>query len=525
MHPNLVHFPDTISADSVGIPRIHGKLVPDFDIDPQKMDENSSQNVLGQYLAGDDRAAVRIHDRYVARLLALARTHLTPRLAARFDPEDVVQSAYRSFFVRARDGKFELARAGDLWRLLAQIALNKLRSQVEWHSAQQRDPRREQAVESDSPMLAREEPTPAEVLESIETLERLMRGLSAQERVVLERRLQGESNEVIAKAIGRTERTVRRILERIAARIAAQLSQPNLSAAARARSKLANSEIESIANGDLVSWRDFVLEQHLGTGGMGRVYRARQKNIGRMVALKALRKDRQTDPEAVQRFLREVELVRRLNHPGIVPVFGLGRFPAGGWFLVQELVVGDTFESWVRRQSRSEGEVARLVAEVSRALEHAHSRGVLHCDLTPQNVLVEQNGAARVVDFGLGKLLRTGGEAESGFTPAGTLSYMAPEQLDSDWGTVDATTDVYGLGGLLYFGLTGGPPRQVVHRRELPPVLADTIEPPPELMNPHNVELWKICRRCLESRQTRRFSEAREVADRLERFAESFAAR
>lgn len=524
MHPNLVHFPDTIFADWVGISRIHGKLVPDFDIHPQKMDDNSSQNLLDQFVAGDDGAAVRIHDRYVARLLALARAHLSPRLAARFDPEDVIQSAYRSFFVGAREGKFELTRGGDLWRLLAQIALNKLRSQVEWHSAQRRDPRREQVVESDSPVLAREEPTPAEVLESIETLERLMHDLSAQERVVLERRLQGESNEEIAKAIGRTERTVRRNLEQILARIADQFSQSDMSASVSACSKQANSEIESIAHGDLVSWRDYVLEQHLGTGGMGRVYRARQKNAGQMVALKALRKDRQTDPEAVQRFLREVELVRRLSHPGIVPVFGLGRFPAGGWFLVQELVVGDTFESWVRKLSRSDGEVARLVAEVARALEHAHSRAVLHCDLTPQNVLVEQNGTARVVDFGLGKL-RTSGGAESGFTPAGTLSYMAPEQLDQHRGVVDATTDIYGLGGLLYFGLTGGPPRQAVHRKALPLVFADTIEPPPGLMNPHNEELWNICRRCLESRQTRRFSEAQEVADRLERFVVSFAAR
>lgn len=172
---------------------------------------DESRHLLERLAAGDTRAAQSIHDRYVERLIALARQRLSQKLAARLDPEDIVQSAYRSFFARAQNGDFVLRRAGDLWRLLASIAVHKLQRQVEHHSSQKRTVNREKSMDLD--LGASREPSSDEVSQTIELLERFMGSRSATERQVIEMRLQGESTDAIAKKIERTERTVRRILE------------------------------------------------------------------------------------------------------------------------------------------------------------------------------------------------------------------------------------------------------------------------------------------------------------------------
>jgi len=480
------------------------------------MAETSSQNLLNEYKCGSDRAASEIHERYVARLISLARAHLAPRLASRFDPEDVVQSAYRSFFVRARAGEFALHQAGDLWRLLAQITLNKLRSQVEWHSARRRDPRREQSGECASPESMREGPTPLEVVAAIETLELLMRQLSPQARFVLERRLQGDSNVTIAKALRRTDRTVRRILAEIARKFAAHAGLSSDSGNGSARKSINDTAKQPRASQDEVSWSDLLLKQHLGTGGMGRVYRAIQKSTGQTVAVKALRKDRQTDPAAIERFVREVELVRRLDHPAIVPVLGMGRYPAGGWFLVMEHVRGETFETLITRAPVLTERLITLVAQTARAVEHAHSRSVLHCDLTPRNILVDCTGAARVVDFGLGQLHDNRRPAETSFAAAGTPAFMAPEQFDPRHGTVGPHTDVYGLGAILYFGLSRRAPRQIENGCDWNGLFARRVEPPHAEAGALRAGLCEICVRCLDVDTKSRISSAAELARLLE---------
>lgn len=480
------------------------------------MAETSSQSLVNEYRTGSDRAATEIHERYVARLISLARGHVAARLASRFDPEDIVQSAYRSFFVRARAGQFELNQAGDLWRLLAQITLNKLRSQVEWHSASRRDPRREQSSESAPPDLFREEPTPLEVVAAIDNLESLMRQLSPQMRFVLERRLQGDSNAEIASALGRTDRTVRRILAEIARKFALQEGLTSSLGAGPPRQVINDIDKPQLTPQDDLSWTDFLLKQHLGTGGMGRVYRALQKSTGQTVALKALRKDRQTDPAAVERFIREVELVRRLDHRAIVPVLGLGRYPAGGWFLVMEHVAGETFETLTARAPVPAERLATLIAQIARAVEHAHTRGVLHCDLTPRNILVDCSGSARVVDFGLGQLHDHRRPAENSLTAAGTPAFMAPEQFDPRYGTVGPHTDVYGLGAILYFGLSRRAPRQIDSNSDWNALFAGRVEPPQAQPGTLQCRLCEICMRCLNINPKLRISSAAEFARLLE---------
>jgi RNA polymerase sigma factor (sigma-70 family) len=187
--------------------------------------EAPSADLLAQWRDGDQEAAEELFRRYAERLIALARSRLSARLACHVDPEDVVQSAYRSFFIGARDGRYALERSGDLWRLLVAITLHKLHHQVERHTAGKRAVARQRRL---GPLsgpfgpqgeLLAHDPTPAEAAALADTLEQVLRGLGPLERRMVELRLQGCRLEEIAADVHRSERTVRRLLERIKERL------------------------------------------------------------------------------------------------------------------------------------------------------------------------------------------------------------------------------------------------------------------------------------------------------------------
>jgi RNA polymerase sigma factor (sigma-70 family) len=181
----------------------------------------ASAELLQQFRHGDSSAAATLHDRYVARLVSLARSRLRGPLAARVDAEDVVQSAYRSFFLRARAGEFELQHSGDLWRLLARITLRKLYRQAERHTAARRSIAREQDTNDDHGAIAvSREPTPDEAAALADELASVMQRLSKLERAVLELRLQDHTIDEIAAQLGRSERTIRRTLAAIRSTLA-----------------------------------------------------------------------------------------------------------------------------------------------------------------------------------------------------------------------------------------------------------------------------------------------------------------
>jgi RNA polymerase sigma-70 factor (ECF subfamily) len=182
-------------------------------------DECDHSTALFQRLqAGDRNAAVAIFDRYVSRLIALARSRISARLQARLDAEDIVQSALRSFFCQGADGRYAIERAGDLWRLLAAITIHKLQKRVEHHTAAKRGIRAEAAQAADGaddPLAAAmsKEPTPEAAVAIADELQAVMAGLSPQFRQVLEARLQGAAVEEIAATLGLSERSIRRKLE------------------------------------------------------------------------------------------------------------------------------------------------------------------------------------------------------------------------------------------------------------------------------------------------------------------------
>ena len=211
------------------------------------------------------------------------------------------------------------------------------------------------------------------------------------------------------------------------------------------------------------------IEQLLGRGGMGAVYRARDVRLDRLVALKVVRAELLGDREARQRFRREAQIVARLQHPGIVSVFDYGTFANGGAYLVMELVKGEDLRRVLLREGRLEADRAlTILFAVCAAIETAHRDGVLHRDLKPENILLPGGDvAAKVLDFGVAKVmrdepigeLRTGDQA-SLVTAAGiiigTPAYMAPEQLHGV--PPDARSDVFSLGVIAFEMLTGDLP-------------------------------------------------------------------
>ncbi len=202
----------------------------------------------------------------------------------------------------------------------------------------------------------------------------------------------------------------------------------------------------------------YALIEEIAKGGMGIVFKARQKKLGRIVALKTIRPAAlRTDADAMSRFRIEAEAVARLDHPHIVPVYELGEYD-GFPFISLKLIGGGDLERHAARFKKDPRAIARLLKEVARAVHYAHLRGVLHRDLKPSNILLDEQDQPHVTDFGLAKCVET----DSGLTHTGlilgTPSYMAPEQVSGQRSEVTTAVDVYGLGAVLYKLLTGRPP-------------------------------------------------------------------
>ncbi len=194
--------------------------LPEHPDDARANDPNSqSMDLLDRVRAGDDQAATELFERYVAQLLPLVRRRMSSKLTRRIDPEDVVQSAYRSFFrLLNEEQRVVLRRAGDLWRLLVGITVNKCRQQIEWHTAGKRAIYQEDELQSPTqstplaPEAVAQAPSPEEAATLVDEVEQLSACLDERTRTVLELRLGGMSIPEIAEQIGRTERTVRRLL-------------------------------------------------------------------------------------------------------------------------------------------------------------------------------------------------------------------------------------------------------------------------------------------------------------------------
>src|SRR5262249_44164410 len=222
----------------------------------------------------------------------------------------------------------------------------------------------------------------------------------------------------------------------------------------------------------------YIIDEPLGAGGMGVVYRGRQLSVDREVAIKVIHFEHAGTRDTVKRFLPEARLTSRLSHPSIVNVFDFGQTP-GGLYLVMELLRGHTLSAELERGAMPIDRAVRIATQLCDALEAAHARDIVHRDLKPGNVVVLDGDAIKVLDFGLAKSLEVQASAQITRRDAivGTPLYMSPEQIDGR--PCAPRSDLYSLGCMLYEMLAGSPPFRAGSASA---VLAKHLgEPPPPL--------------------------------------------
>ncbi|HBU36276.1 MAG TPA: serine/threonine protein kinase [Planctomycetaceae bacterium] len=262
----------------------------------------------------------------------------------------------------------------------------------------------------------------------------------------------------------------------------------------------------------------FELVEELGRGGMGVVYRATQQSLNREVALKMILPGRLASQEQRDRFQHEAEAAARLDHPGIVPVYEVGELEDCPYFSMK-LIQGETITTLVQQELFAVKKAAKIVTEVARAIHYSHNQGILHRDLKPSNILIDQQGHPHITDFGLAKHSTRNSELTQTGAILGTPSYMAPEQAAGSRGNVGVPSDIYSLGAMLYYMVTGRPPFQAASAMDTIMMVLEQEPVAPRTINPAvDRDLDMIIMKCLQKPADLRYSSARELADDLDAF-------
>ncbi len=266
--------------------------------------------------------------------------------------------------------------------------------------------------------------------------------------------------------------------------------------------------LQAVIDAPDLSGTRYALVRELARGGMGTVYLAEDGELRRSVALKVLHASDVSD-DAVERMRREAQVLARLEHPNIVPVHDVGTLPDGRAFYVMKYVQGTRLDR-LAQSGASRGDLLRMFQKICEAVAFAHSQGVIHRDLKPENIMVGAFGEVLVMDWGVAKLLGSA-EPSAGAAPAasggtahgtviGTPAYMAPEQARGEIARMDPRSDIYSLGAVLRFLLTGQPPDQPLTSGAAPrPLLA-------------------ICRKAMSAEPAGRYANAQDLAADVVRY-------
>src|SRR2546423_4331030 len=263
-----------------------------------------------------------------------------------------------------------------------------------------------------------------------------------------------------------------------------------------------------------------ILEE-IGRGGMGVIYRARHAPSRRIVALKRVLNYHSDSRETLTRFQREATAAASLDHPNILPIYDVGATDDGLPFFSMKFASGGSLLESKEGFRESPRRAVQLVATVARAVDHAHSQGILHRDLKPGNILLDARGEPMVSDFGLAKWLDTSSELTCTLTVFGTPGYIAPEQAENPAADLTPATDIYSLGAILFELLSGGPPFLGEHAVAVIRQAAENDAPKLRSVVPKaSRDLETICARCLQRDPNLRYQSASALAEDLDRWLE-----
>ena len=280
-------------------------------------------------------------------------------------------------------------------------------------------------------------------------------------------------------------------------------------------------ELLSRIHGPDADWLlgNYQILEEIGRGGMGVIYRARQRHSRRIVALKRILSCHADSRETLMRFRREAQAAAKLDHPNILPIYEVSESEDGLPFFSMKFAGGGSLLEAAPALRREPRRAVALMAKVARALQYAHDQGILHRDLKPGNILLDGHGEPLVSDFGLAKWLEPMGDLTRTPSIFGTPGYIAPEQVNGSASKLTPAADIYGLGAILFHFLSGRPP--FIGEHALKVIQQATEKPAPKLRSlapALDRDLETICAKCLEREPHARYRSAGELAEDLERW-------
>ncbi len=412
----------------------------------------SGHELIAKWRTGSQQAAAVLMERYRLRLIALVASRLSPGQRGSIDPEDVVQSAMGSFFRNtssASQSRLQIESTLSVWNLLAMFAKRKLSRSLERASAAKRGAGWDRNMLDQIDLLEIQQATP-ETQDVAELVNELNSMLAPDQVELLELMLAGNTQREIADELSVDERTVRRRVTTIRNLLTPHLFENQITDDEDAILRPPNFSLPRIGYGQ------FVLGKMIGSGGFGKVYQARMQATATPVAVKFMHRHLWTDVRAKNSFLHEIDQASRIDHPGIIKYLGWGESPHGGPYILSELIEGSPLS-----HCRPMGDLhlVHILKQVCESIGVAHSSGVVHGDLTPNNILISTDGRAIITDFGLSTCLQpieqSQGVDSAVRSVGGSLGYAAPEQVSPAFGSIGPWTDIYAIGAIAYFCLVG----------------------------------------------------------------------